>query len=138
MRVGRRTTRRPPHRFAWLLEELRGEEGYVERAMFGCLAVYLHGRMMLALAARGRDPWQGLLLPTDHERQHALRSDHPSLRVHPVLGKWLYLAESSPDFEETALALAALARADDPRLGIEPGVRAPRRPRRIARRRPSG
>lgn len=134
----RRTTRRPPHRFAWLLEDLRGEEGYVERSMFGCLAVYLHGRMMLALAARGRDPWQGLLLPTDHERQPALRSEHPALRVHPVLPKWLYLAESSPDFEETACALAELARTDDPRLGVEPGVRAPRRPRRVARRRRSG
>ena len=49
-----------------------------------------------------------------------------------------FLAESSPDFEETALALAELARSGDPRLGVEPGARGPRRARRAARRRPKG
>ncbi len=108
------------HPLAWIAAPLRDEASYVERPMFGARAVYLHGRLVLVLCARGREPWQGLLLPMEREHHAALRREHPSLEVHPVLGKWLYLREASDDFEETATALAESALANDPRLGVEP------------------
>ena len=60
----------------------------------------------------------------------ALRALVPELGVHPVLGKWLYLRDGTDDFEASAEALVALARADDPRIGVES---VPRR-RRATRR----
>jgi len=38
------------------------EPSYLKKSMFGCLAVYLHGRMMLLLT-EGEEPWNGLLIP---------------------------------------------------------------------------
>jgi len=97
------------------------------KPMFGCLACYLHGRLMLVLADR-REPWRGVLVPTASEHHAALRAELPALRVHPVLGKWLRLPESADDFEDAAARLVTLAAADDPRLGVEPGPRKARRP----------
>jgi hypothetical protein len=108
------------HPFGWIVAPLREEPSFVERAMFGARGVYLHGRLVLVLAARGREPWQGVLVPTERDHHPPLRRSHPSLVPHPVLGKWLYLPEASDDFEETAAALADAARAGDPRLGVEP------------------
>ena len=56
----------------------------------------------------------------------------PELTVHPVLGKWLYLRDGTDDFEASAQALVALARADDPRIGVES---VPRRRSQATRRR---
>jgi hypothetical protein len=47
----------------------------------------------------------------------------PALRVHPVLGKWLYLAASVESFEDDGRRLAELALADDARVGVEPQAR---------------
>ncbi|HWP66529.1 MAG TPA: hypothetical protein VNO26_11500 [Candidatus Limnocylindria bacterium] len=135
--------RRPPdeHALARLLahpygdavEALAREESFLTRSMFGCLACYAHGRLMLALAA-GRPPWDGLLVATAREHHEALQALVPALRVHPVLGKWLYLPAADGDFERAARLLAELARADDPRIGVEPSAR-PRRARRAGARR---
>jgi len=107
------------HRFGWVAEPLIEEPSFVLRPMFGSLACYLHGRLMLILADR-QPPWQGLLVPTEREAQPALRAEMPALQVHAVLGKWLHLPESADDFEEVAGRLATLAREGDPRLGVEP------------------
>lgn len=107
------------HRFGWLAEPLADEPSFVLRAMFGCLACYLHGRLVLVLADR-RPPWRGLLVPTARERQAALREDFPALAPHPVLPKWLYLPEGTDDLEAVGAALVELALADDARLGVEP------------------
>ena len=74
----------------------------------------------MVLAARSREPWIGLLVPTDKRHHKSLRRDHQSLVVHPVLKKWLYLQESNEDFEEAARALVESIAADDPRIGVEP------------------
>jgi hypothetical protein len=45
------------HPLQWVVEPLMDEPSYLQRAMFGCLGCYLHGRLMLVLAAR-REPGQ--------------------------------------------------------------------------------
>lgn len=124
------------HRFGALVEGLAAEESFVVRVWFGFLACYLHGRLMLVLADK-RPPWAGILVPTDPERHQALRALVPRLRVHRVLGKWLVLPPSAPTFEDDALRLVDLARADDPRLGVEPEARRMRVRRGERRRRTS-
>ena len=108
------------HRYAGLVDDLLDEPTLVVSTMFGFVTCYLHGRFMLALADK-RPPWRGLLVPTERDHHAALRALVPELIVHPVLGKWLYLRDASPDLEESAHRLVALARADDPRIGVEPG-----------------
>ena len=102
--------------------------------MFGCVACYLSGRLVLVLADRG-EPWQGLLIPRERSVHASILADHPSLRVHPVLGKWLYLADDTRRFTATAAAIVDRIQARDERFGVEPPLaRLPRRP--SARRRP--
>ena len=136
--------RRPPeeraiarllqHPYGDAVESLTREESLVTRAMFGCLACYVRGRLVLVLADRD-PPWDGVLVPTGREHHDALRALVPALRVHPVLGKWLYLAAAEDAFEREARHLAELARADDPRVGVEPTARQGRRGRRLRRQR---
>jgi hypothetical protein len=110
---------KPVHPHQWLWEPLEAEPSFVLRPMFGTKAVYLDGRMMLGFCA-GRDPWRGVLVCTDRERQAALCADFPELTPHPVLPKWLYLPESAGTFEAAAVRLVTLVRRRDPRIGIVP------------------
>ena len=110
------------HPLQWVVEPLIEQPSYVQKAMFGCLGCYLHGRLMLVLAAQ-RAPWQGVLVPTAREHHAALLRDEGALVVHSVLAKWLYLAESSDVFEETAQRLVARILDNDPRIGVEPSSR---------------
>ncbi len=59
------------HRFAPITEPLTRDGTFLARAMFGCVACYLSGRLVLVLADRG-EPWQGLLIPSE-------RSVHASI-----------------------------------------------------------
>jgi hypothetical protein len=117
------------HRYGGLVEELLDEPSFLLSTMFGFLTCYVHGRLVVALADK-RPPWRGILVPTDRAHHAALRALVPDLRAHPVLGKWLYLPDAADDFEASALHVVALARADDPRIGVES---VPRR-RRATRR----
>lgn len=129
-------TAKRAERFAWVAEPFAEDPAHLERAMFGCRAHYLEGRLVLVRAGRGAEPWQGLLVPTERSQHAALIRDFPALRAHPVLGKWLYLPEASRDFEATALALGECIRARDARLGVEPaGGRGERSPRAAVTRR---
>jgi hypothetical protein len=109
------------------------EASFVLRPMFGCLACYLHGRLVVLLADR-RPPWRGVLFPTERDAHRPLRSEFPALAPHPVLGKWLFLADGTDDLESVGAALVGRAIANDPRLGVEPK---PKR-RRTTRGRVSG
>ena len=115
-----RTRSRRSHPLQWVVEPLAEEPSYIEKAMFGCRGCYLYGRLVLVLAARGEEPWNGLLVPTEREHQQSLGSEHKNLAVHPVLKKWLYLPESNEDFEESAKAIVDAILANDPRMGVEP------------------
>lgn len=106
------------HRYGSLLEDLTEEPTLLVSTMFGCVTCYVHGLLVLGLADK-RPPWRGILVPTVQEHHAALRAELPDLVVHSVIGKWLSLPESAPSFEESAAALVRLARAGDPRIGVE-------------------
>jgi len=112
-----------PHRHAWLWEPLEAEAGFVLRTMFGAKAVYLDGKLTLCFCA-GDDPWRGLLVCTDRQRQPALVAEFALLTPHPILPKWLYLPESHNHFETVAVRLVRLVRQRDPRIGVSPAPRA--------------
>jgi hypothetical protein len=103
----------------WVVEPLTDEPSYIEKPMFGCQACYLHGRLVLALTS-GTEPWNGLLIPTDHQFHDSIRKDFRTVLQHPVLKKWLYLPEASEDFESIACNIVEAIRMNDQRFGVEP------------------
>jgi hypothetical protein len=107
------------HPLHWLLEPLMEEPSYIEKPMFGCLACYLHGRLMLVLCS-GEEPWDGLLVPTDHQFHDSIRKDFSDVVRHSVLKKWLYLPETSENFETSASDIVDAVRMNDLRFGVEP------------------
>jgi hypothetical protein len=107
------------HPYQWLWEPLETDPTFVLRSMFGGKAAYLDGRLMLYFTA-GEEPWRGVLVCTDHVHHGSLRAELPDLSSHPILPKWLYLAESAERFESVAERLVALAKRRDPRLGVSP------------------
>jgi hypothetical protein len=109
---------KPKSSLLWIFEALEDDPRFVQRKLFSFDAAYLDGRLYLAVA-EGRDPWNGLLVCTSREHHATIRNDYPQLVPHKVLGKWLHLSLSHPEFETIALDLVAMARKRDPRLGVE-------------------
>lgn len=107
------------HRHAWLWERLEGDPGFVLRPMFGTKALYINGKLMLCFSAKA-EPWRGILVCTDRAHHSSLMAEFPVLTPHSILSKWLYLPESSDDFEKTAECLVRLTRLRDPRIGVAP------------------
>ncbi len=112
------------YRLHWVAESIMEEPSYIERRMFGCLAVYLHGRMVL-LMCEGEEPWNGLLLPTEHQFHNSILKEFSDIVQHPVLKKWLYLPENTEDFESMASEILHAIEMNDPRFGVEPKERKP-------------
>ena len=106
----------------WIFDALAQDSSYIQTRMFGCDAAYIDGLLCLVCADRG-DPWNGLLVCTSHERHAALISEMPALRPHQVLGKWLYVPQDDPSFEDIAQQMTALVLNRDPRVGVEPKPR---------------
>jgi hypothetical protein len=116
------------HPLFWVVESLEEEPSYLEKTMFGCLAVYLHGRLMIALTS-GEEPWNGLLIPTEHQFHDAILKEFQDVVQHPVLKKWLYLPEATEDFETVASDIVDAIRMNDQRFGVEPKERKRQKPR---------
>jgi hypothetical protein len=116
-----------------LLEPVAQRRALRLRRMFGCWAYYADDRLVWVSAAT-REPWHGVLVPTEREHQADLRRAVPGLRVHPVLRKWLYLSARHPEFEAVADRLAGLIVAGDQRIGVLPAMRRPARARRPSRK----
>lgn len=114
------------HPHAWVWEGLEQEPGFVLRSMFGAKAVYLDGKMVLCCSS-GEEPWNGVLVCTGREHHAALQAEFPALVEHPILGKWLYLSEENAQFERLAGRLARLVKGRDPRIGIVPKPKRPRK-----------
>ena len=102
------------------------EPGYLQKPMFGCLAIYVHYRLMLLMCS-GEEPWNGLLIPTDHQFHDSIREEWPDVVQHPVLKKWLYLQETCENFENVAGDIVEAIRINDNRFGVEPQVKKNRR-----------
>lgn len=124
---GKKKTKTHPLR--WVIESLTEEPSYLEKPMFGCQAVYLHGRLVLALSS-GEEPWNGLLIPTEHQFHDDILNDFKEVVQHPVLKKWLYLPEASEDFETVAQDIVEAVRMNDLRFGVEPKERKSRKRRK--------
>ena len=107
----------------WIFEPLEEDPRFFTRKLFSFDAAHLDNRLYLAVAT-GEEPWNGLLVCTCREHHVSILKQFPQLVSHPVLGKWLYLSQTHPEFESVATELAFLARKRDPRLGVESKVRA--------------
>jgi hypothetical protein len=92
------------HPLEWLAEPVQLEPTFVFKSWFGGRSIMLHGKHQLFLTTQG-EPWQGVLVCTFHEHQPSLLAEIPALRQHPILGKWLYLPESTETFERDARRL---------------------------------
>jgi hypothetical protein len=106
------------HRFSPLVDRLTTEPSFVSRPMFGCVGCYVNGRLVLLLADR-KEPFHGLLLPTEKSVHQSLLREFPGLRVHPMLAKWLYLPHTVPGFAAAAEAIVDHIEAGDARFGVE-------------------
>ena len=118
--------------FEFVLDALSAISPYT-RPLFGCLAVYVQDKIMLALRdKRTSTEDNGVWLATTREHHESLRRDFPSMRSIKVLGKevtgWQVLPAQAPDFEEAALRACELILAEDPRIGKVPGTRRSSRP----------
>jgi hypothetical protein len=116
----------------WMLQALEDLPSFFTKRMFGGLAVYLFGRMMMVLmepTKTGRWKWHGILICTDHPQHAAIMEDFPALAPHTVLKKWLYIDSHHDDFEPTMERIVRAMARDDQRFGIQP------RPRKAARSR---
>ena len=107
------------------------------RPMFGCLAVYVQGKIVLILRdKRDQTVDNGVWLATTKEHHQSLRREFPNMRSIQVLGKkvtgWQVLPADAQDFEEAALHVCDLVLAGDPRIGKLPKQRASRSPTKKA------
>jgi hypothetical protein len=106
----------------WIFDALEDDPGFFLRKLFSFDAAHLDNRLYLAVAG-GKEPWNGLLVCTSREHHASILKQYPQLVSHEVLGKWLYISQSHPEFESVALDLAAMARKRDSRLGVESKAR---------------
>lgn len=107
---------------AWIFEAFERDPTYIAKRMFGSDAAYIDGLLCLVAADRG-DPWNGLLICTSQDRHAALIDEMPALQPHPVLGKWLYISQDDPAFEDIVKRITERVLARDDRVGVEPKPR---------------
>ena len=106
----------------WILQDFESQPSFFTKRMFGGLAVYLFGRMMLVLVEptrTGRWKWHGVLICTDRVHHTAIIAEFPQLAPHDVLKKWLYMDSRHDDFEATMSQVANTIARNDPRFGID-------------------
>jgi hypothetical protein len=125
------------YRQSAILDPLVEAGGFVCRKMFGGLACYFGGLMVLVLVEipgdttwnkkdYGREIWNGILILSHREVIEALRKDLPGTEIHPVISKWLYLPLTAKSYEKTAQRLMALILNRDNRIGVIPSLRKPK------------
>ncbi len=115
-----------PHEF--VLEAL-AQQSPETRSMFGCLAVYVDDKIVLALRDKANNTADnGVWLATTEEHHESLRREFPKMRSIQVFGKkvtgWQVIPADAQDFEEAALHACELIVARDARIGKIPKRRA--------------
>ena len=101
----------------WVADFLSGQPSFCTRPMFGCLAVYVRGSLVLVLADK-EDPWKGLLVCTSKEFHKKLQKEVKGLGPHSVLGKWLYAPFSAKNFEEIVKKIISLIENKNLFIGV--------------------
>lgn len=101
----------------WVFDDLESLPGYSQKKMFGCHAAYLEDRLVLVVADK-KEPWYGVLVPTERTHHEALTKRWAVLKPHCVLGKWLYCSQSKTEFESLIEELIQAIAKRDPRLGV--------------------
>ena len=96
--------------------------------MFGCLAVYVEDKIVLALRDKqDHAEDNGVWLATTKEHHESLHREFPSMRsIHILRGDvtgWQVLPAEGAHFEEEALRACELVVAGDPRIGKIPGAK---------------
>ncbi|HZR58176.1 MAG TPA: hypothetical protein VFA74_14975 [Terriglobales bacterium] len=112
----------PPH--AFVIDAIAALQPET-RSMFGCLAVYVEDKIVLALRDKSdKTEDNGVWLATSKEHHDSLRREFPNMRSIQIFEKeitsWQVLPASAPDFEESALRACELITAHDPRIGKVP------------------
>jgi len=105
------------HPLQWIADRLEEHPTFVQKKMFGCEALCLRQKQMLVLAAK-EEPWNGLMICTSKEHHDAFEKEFPTLKPHPILGKWLYISQKDPDFESIAEKMVDFILKNDPRIGV--------------------
>jgi hypothetical protein len=106
------------HPLQWITEPLESHPLFVQKKMFGGEIVGLHGKQVLFFIAKD-EPWNGLFVCTSREHHPSLIKEHPSLKPHTILGKWLYISQTHRTFETVAMAITKDVLQGDPRIGVE-------------------
>jgi len=107
----------------WIFQAFENDPSFFTKRMFGGLAVYLFGRMMMVLVEptrTGRWKWHGVLICTELAQQPAIIEEFSELAPHDILKKWLYIDSRHEDFEPTMQGVAKAMARDDQRFGIRP------------------
>jgi hypothetical protein len=107
----------------WIFQSFEEHPSFFTKRMFGGLAAYLHGRMMMILVEptrTGRWKWHGVLICTDYAQHPAIIEEFPQLAPHDFLKKWLYIDTRHEDFEPAMERVAAAIARGDRRFGIRP------------------
>lgn len=110
----------------WIFQPFEDHPSFFTKRMFGGLAAYLFGRLMMVLVEptkTGRWKWHGVLVCTEYAHQPAIIEEFTQLAPHDVLKKWLYIDSHHDDFEPTMERLAEAIARDDPRFGVHPHVK---------------
>ena len=110
----------------WIFQAFEDHPSYFTKRMFGGLAAYVFGRMMMILVQptkTGRWKWHGVLICTEHVQRLAIMEEFPALVPHEILKKWLYIDSRHEDFEPTMERVARVIARDDQRFGIRPHLR---------------
>ena len=123
----------------WIFQAFEDHASFFTKRIFGGLAAYLFGRMMMILVEptkTGRWKWHGVLLCTEHAQQPAILAEFPQLAPHDILKKWLYIDSRHDDFEPVMERIAEVIARDDRRFGIVPHPRKKRTETKGRRRKP--
>ena len=110
----------------WVVQAFDDHPSFFTKRMFGGLAVYLFGRLMMLLVEptkTGRWRWHGVLFCTERAHHPAIVQEFPQLAPHDFMRKWLYLDSRHDHFEPTLERVARAIARNDPRFGIHPRPR---------------
>lgn len=114
-----------PVPFRFVLDEL-DSPAMRTNPMFGCLAVYMGEKIVLALRSRDVHPEDnGVWIATKPEHHASLKELFPSMRSIYVLGEgsettWQIIPAHADDFEESVMKICELIRKGDARIGNTP------------------